>query len=308
MANTNSGMTFENVAQMGLDTFVDALIPISGFTLDLSADVQTQGTTVKTRIVPAITGTVGDLTDTHTGLYTDAVDDYGTTEVSVDLDKEPVIGFHLTDKEMQDIGDGVMSDTVTRLIKQHVYAISNNILDTIFGLVDTSFGTGVSAVAASAFDADDVVDLRTYCVTTGAWHMNGEETLIVTPAYYAALLKDNAIQDKSASGVDALVSGTIPRVAGFKTLEAPSLEGAAVDNTGGFACKPYALAIAMRGVRTQSNQDFLHFEVLQDDRTNVVLTYAAWFDRSYRKVYHTFETLWGVSDANTAAIVRITSS
>ena len=123
MANTNSGMVYENVAQQGLSTFVDALIPITAFTLDLSDEVREQGFVVNTRIVPAITGAVGDLTDTHTGVYTDAIDDYGTTKVAVTMGSEPIIGFHLTDKEMMEIGSGVMSDTVNRLIQAHMYAL-----------------------------------------------------------------------------------------------------------------------------------------------------------------------------------------
>lgn len=308
MANTLNGMTYDNIAKAGLDTFVDALCPLSVFTLDLSSEVKEQGTTVSTRIVPAITGTVGDLTDTHTGLYTDAIDDYSTSQVQVTLGSEPIIGFHLTDAEMAQVGAGVMSDTVARLIKAHAYAVANSILDTIWATVDTSFGTGVSAVAASAFDADDVADLRNYCVTTGAWHMTGEESLVLDSSYYTALLKDNAIQDRSASGLDTLISGKVPMCCGFRVIEAPSLAGAAVNNTGGFACKPYAMAIAMRGVSTQSENDFLHYEVLQDDQTGIVLTYKAWFDRSYHRVYHTFETLWGRADANTSAIARITSA
>lgn len=308
MGNTITGMTFENVAREGIAAYTDKLIPLKAFTMDLSADAQAQGSVVKTRIVP-VAGTVGDLTDDHTGAYTDAIDDQVMTEVSVTLGSEPVMGFHLTDKEMMQIGSGVLSDTVSKLIRQTARSIGNNVLDTCFAAVDTTYSAGVSAVAASAFDADDVADLRDYCVTTGAWAFGeGDEKLIVDASYHTALAKDNAIQDRSASGLDTLQSGMVKICHGFEVIEAPSLAGAAANNTGGFAAKPAGMAIAMRGVLTQAENDFLHYEVMQDEQTNVILTYKAWFDRTYHKVYHTFETLWGRADGHANGIIRITSA
>ena len=306
MANTISGMTFENVARMGLSAFVDALIPLRAFTLDLSADAAEQGTVVKTRIVP-VAGTVGDLTDTHTGSYTDAINDLTFSEVKVTMGSEPVIAFAFTDREMNEINSGVFTDTVQRSIRQHAYAIANNVLDGVFATIDTTFSTAKTA-ASSAFDVDDVMDIREYAVATGAWRMTGDESLVLGPAYYTALLKDNAIQDKSASGLNATIDAAIPKVGSFKVIEAPSLPGAAVNNTVGFAAKPEGIAIAMRGVGTQAENDFLGYEVMQDDETGVVLTVKSWFDRTYHRVVWSFETLWGVADGNTSALLRVTSA
>jgi len=308
MANTITGMTYENVARMGIQAYADKLAPLSAFTMDLSADAADQGTVVKTRIVP-VAGTVGDLTDTHTGDYTDAIDDQAMSEVSVTMGSEPVIGFTFTDAEANQIASGVFSDTVQKLVNQSAYAIANNVLDTCFTAVDTTYSAGVSAVAASAFDADDVADLRAYCVTTGAWDFGvGDEKLICDSSYYTALLKDNALQDRSASGLDAVLSGNVPRCCGFDVIEAPSLAGAAANNTGAFAAKPEGMAVAMRGVATQSSTDFIAHEVLQDDVSDVVLTYKAWFDRTYHRVIHTFETLWGRADGHVNGIIRVTSA
>ena len=307
MANTITGMTWENVAQMGIKAFTDKLAPLGAFNLDLSADAQDQGTVVKTRIVP-VAGTVGDLTDTHTGLYTDAIDDQVMVSVPVTLGSEPIIGFGFTDAEVNQIEAGVYSDTVKKLTEQAVYGVANTILDTCFAAVDTTYSTGVSAVAASAFDVDDVIDLRAYVVTTSAWQFNGTESLILDSSYYAALLKDAAIQDKSASGLDAVLSGDVPRCAGFKVIEAPSLSGAAANNTGGFAAKPEGMCIAMRAPKTQSRGDFMHYEVVTDPVSGAVLVMAVWYDRSYRKVMATVETLWGRADASVDGIARITSA
>jgi len=294
------------VAQIGLSAFADMLIPIAPFTLDLSASVAEQGTVANTRIVP-VAGTVGDLTDTHTGVYTDAIDDQTYSIVSVTMGSEPIIGFSFTDTEANEIAAGVFSDTVTRTIQQHARAIANNVLDALFANIDTTY-TDALSVAASAFDVDDVFDLRSYAVETGAWKISGDETLVLDAAYYNALLKDNAIQDKSASGLNATVSAAIPMVAGFKVIEAPSLTGGGANDTRGFLTKPGAVAIAMRGVATQANENIVQNSVVQDDETGVVLTLKEVFDTTYmRKIYY-FQTLFGVGDGQTEALLRITDS
>jgi len=309
MANTITGMYNDNVARVGLSAYASMLAPLSAFSLNLSADAASQGLAVKTRIVPVTSGTVGDLVTTHTGLYTDAIDDVAMTAVDVSLSAHPVMCFALTDSENNEVESGVMSDTLIRMIKSNAYAISTNVLATVWATIDTTYATGVSAVAASAFDADDVADLRTYCSMTSAWHFGeGDETLILDSNYYGALRKDNAIQDLSASGLNTLQSGMVSMCNGFKCIEAPTLAASAASNTGAFACKPAGQAIAMRGVNTQSSPDFMAFEIMQDDESDVVLTYSAWFDRNYKRVIHCFETLWGRADANTSAIVRVTSA
>jgi hypothetical protein len=68
------------------------------------------------------------------------------------------------------------------------------------------------------------------------------------------------------------------------------------------------MAVAMRGVETQAPNEFLFYQVLEDDQTGVVLTYAAWFDRNTRKVYHTYETHWGRADGHANGIIRVTSA
>ena len=306
MANTMNGMDYENVARIGLDAFADGLIPIRAFTTDLSGDINDQGTVVKTRIVP-VAGTVGDLTDDHTGAYTDAIDDQTFSAVSVTLGSEPVIGWAFTDKEMMQISSGVMADTTQRLIRQMAYGVANKMLDDIFATIDTTYTAGVSAVLAADFDADDVADARADWVANGGT-MEESPTLVLNPSYYAALLKDNAIQNESASGMDGIRTGKVPTCCGFKVVEAPSLPGAAVNNTVGFYCSPSARAIAMRPVTTQSNRNFDAFFTMVHPVTGVVLTFASWFDTQYRKQYNTFEAHWGQADAVTTSLRRITSA
>jgi len=307
MANTWAGMTFTNIARRGISTLEKMLIPMAGFSLDLSADVAPQGKIVSTRIVPAATAPT-DLVDDESGSYASVVDNQVTTAVTVTLDPHPVTGFGLTDTEAQEIGAGVWSDTLGRLVDTHARAIGNAVLNSLFALITNSnYGAAALTTAASAFDADDVADLRNTAVTAG-YDMNANPVLVLNPDYYAALLKDNAIQDASASGSNAaLTLGGLPLLSGFGVIEAPTLPSNS-ENLVGYIAEPSAMAIAMRGVDTQSRGDFLGYEIVQNNPTGAVLTASASFNRATRTVDYVFEALYGVKKAQGAALKRIVSA
>jgi len=305
MANAWNGMTADNIAQQGISTLEKALVPISGFTLDLSTDIMEQGTTVSTRIVPAATAST-DLVDDESGSYAAVTDDQTTTAVQVTLDPHPVTGFHLTDGQAQEIAAGVWSDTSRRLVKSHVRGIAEDILDSAFALItNANYGAAAKTVTAANFDSDDVADLRNTAITAG---MDPEDmVLVLNPDYYAALLKDNAIADYSASQSDALRSGQLPRLSGFVVIEAPTLPSNS-ENLTGFIASSDAIAIAMRGVDTQDRSQFLSYQILQDDAVGAVMTYSALWTPTYRRVEHVFEALYGVKKANGSALKRIVSA
>ena len=237
MANAWNGMTADNIAQEGISTLEKALVPMSGFSLDLSTDIQDQGTTVSTRIVPAATAAT-DLVDDESGSYAAVTDDQTTTAVQVSLDPHPVTGFHLTDGQMQQIASGVWNDTSRRLVKSHIRGIAEDVLDSVFALItNANYGAAAKTVTAANFDSDDVADLRNTAITAG---LDPEDmVLVLNPDYYAALLKDNAIADYSASQSDALRSGELPRLSGFRVIEAPTLPSNSENLTGFIASFSY---------------------------------------------------------------------
>ena len=305
MANTLAGVAHDNIARMSIEAFADELCPISGFTLDFSADAVTQGTTISTREVP-IHGTVGDKTDTHTGSYSNAIDNQTLTQKQITLGSEPIMGIAFTDDEVAQMNNGVYSDVLQRLIKMSARGVANSMLDAIWAKVDSTFTAGVT-VAVANFDADDMADARGDFVAN-AGSMNAGPVCVLQPTYYTALLKDNAIQDKSASGLDALQSGLVPKCAGFKVLEAPSLTSAAGGNTVGFCSLPHALLVAMRGVKSQVPEDLVAYKIMQHPVMGSTLTYSAHYNRDYRRVEHYVETLYGVADGTTTALRRIISA
>jgi len=305
MANAWNGTTFDNIAQMGISTVEKKLVPMAGFSMNLSADVAEQGTVVKTRIVPAATAAT-DLVDDESGSYAAVVDDQTTSSVSVTLDPHPVTGFALTDSEAQEIGAGVWADTQRRLVQTHARAIADEILDSLFALVtNANYGAAALTTTAANFDSDDVADLRTTCINAGL--DPNEMVLVLNADYYGALIKDNAIADFSASQADALRSGKLPTLSGFTVIEAPTLPGNS-ENLTGFAAQSDAMAIAMRGVDTQDRSQFAYYEILQDATVGASMTYSVLWTPTYRRTEHVFEALYGVKKAQGASLKRIVSA
>lgn len=304
MSNTWNGMVTTNIAREGFDALLKALVPLDAFTRDFSTDIP-QGNKVQSRIVPA--SAVGDLVDTYSSDYSNAALGTTTATVEVTLNKRPVAGFNLTDTEAQEISVGVWSDTARRIVRTKAYAVAKSFLDSVFANITIANYSANSTVTVASFDEDDVVDLREAAIEAGWVHAPENSVLMVNPALYASLLKADLIKDYSASQSDALRSGQLPSLAGFRVIEAPTLPNNS-EGLVGFIAQADALAVAIRGVQTQAAGDFIDFQVMQDDVTGIVMTYACWFDRNVRKVNHTFEVYGGSAKANTSALRRLVVS
>jgi len=308
MANTLNGTIYTNIARRGFDYYLAALTALDNFSTDFSDEVRAQGTSVQTRLIPA-PAAAQDLVDDLTNDYSAATTDMTTTAVTVNLDKHPITGFHFTDSEYNKIAAGVFTDTIDRVIRTHAYTIAKAVLDNVFSLVTlANYGNAALISTAGNFDADDMADLRAVAVAAGWTPFLGNGAgAILSPTYYTALLKDAAIADYSASQSDALRSGVLPNVYGFRTVEAPALPTNS-EHLYGFISTPDALAVAMRAPATQASNRFEAYEVMVDDTTGAVMTYAAIFTEKYRRIEHTFEVLHGAAKANTSALKRIVGS
>lgn len=318
MANTWNGMTFSNIARTGFAAFNTVMTRIANvFATDFSDQVP-QGTVVSTRIVPVssaavdlqtgVAGTAGDREDTN------IITDVTTTAIDVTLNQQPICGFKLTDEEAMQIGSGVWEDTRSKLISQKGYATAYAVWKYCVNLVtNANYSTAIHTGAASAFDLDDVVDIKAACKKTHAWDFEtSKPSLVLNSDYVGALEKDNAIQDLSASGSDVAMSGNLRRVSGLPLVEAPGLPPSggtpASENLTGFISFPSAIAVAMRVVESQATDKLMWFQVLTDPQTGATMVYRAWYKEAFGTVYHTFETLFGASKGQAEALKRIVSA
>lgn len=106
-------------------------------------------------------------------------------------------------------------------------------------------GTNCATLAASNYDVDDQADQWGYLKALG---VRGNVSAIHNIAYATALLKDAALQDRSASGSDMLATGELPTILGMKQYYTDAFPSALTsENTGVIFTAPDAVAIAMGG-------------------------------------------------------------
>jgi hypothetical protein len=159
---------------------------------------------------------------------------------------------------------------------------------------------------------DDIVDIADACSQLG-WPMDdGKNSLVLDTSYYAALKKDNAVQDLSASGIQVVQNGLLPKLDVFGVLSAPVIRDAttaynAANYVRGFVCRPSAMAVAMRQVPTQSTNGSTELRVMTDPETGATLVMRTWYSDRYAKRFFTFESLFGAAKADITALSVIVS-
>ena len=146
MANTLNGTIFTNIAQTGFRHYVKVLAALKSFCTDFSNEVRAQGTSVQTRLYGAGAAAV-DLVGDLSGDYEAAVTDTTVNAVTVNLDQQPITGFHFTDAEYNRIGSGVWNDIITNRVRSHAYVIADAVLAYVFARVTrTNFGAAAVAI------------------------------------------------------------------------------------------------------------------------------------------------------------------
>jgi hypothetical protein len=236
--------------------------------------------------------------------------DTGNTVAVVDvtLDQQYHVPFYLTDgvaaKTAVKLWESGMREAVAGLAKAMYQSVLGKFVKATYGDVA---GTSKLVVAASAFDLDDLIDLDTYLSARGA---TGPRSFICTLAYGAALKKDNAVQDVSAFGSDAVIrSGKfgVPMygVQAFETNAFPAGITGGTELTGGILAVPSALAIAARAVEPQDSSQLLAWEIVTDPETGLSFGYRRWYEKSTGTMWGTVEALWGSVAAQTTGAVRV---
>lgn len=192
MSNTLGGINLQVIAQDSLTTLLAQFPLVNKFTTDFGGDILQRGESVTTRIASGVAAT-----DIAANGY--ARSDVTSTSKTVTLNKHKGFVMGFSDGEVAKGGYDVLRRT---FIRPAAHAVVKAVMDEVFGLVDgTNFpSTGYNSTVA-AFDADAVADIS-QALTDANVPMAGR-TLIVKPALYTSLAKDNSIQAQYASGTNA---------------------------------------------------------------------------------------------------------
>ena len=291
-----SGLTVEAWSQAALQGFTDFLAPLNTFSTDFGGAISQRGKTVH---VPLYTG--GGAVTPFAGDYTTGADET-ISDVSVTVDQHEFVTAKLSDIEKKNtVADleqlGVqMGADLAKSVFQNVLAVVTN----------ANYGAAASTGAASAFDADEVIDITDAC-DTGLMPMTGRG-LVLSSSYYNALLKDASIKNANQYGTDqGIQAGLIPNLFGFRVYESTAVP-ANGENLVGFACNSSAIAVAMRYLEPQDNNGYVRAEALSDPDTGAVLGLRQFYLPETGDMYMTLECNWGKAVGIDAGIERIVSA
>jgi hypothetical protein len=294
MSNTLAGVNLAVVAQRTLDTLLLRFPRASAFSTDFSSDIANVGESVTTRV--ASQPAVQDFAAT-----TDAAA-VTTTARTVTLANYSGVRVGFTDMEwskssinLNDIFIGPVANTVIKAIMDGVLARVTN----------ANFGAAAFTGAASTFDADDVVDLAT-ALDVDNVPLN-PRSLVILPAYYGALAKDNAIQSAFAYGDDGAIKRNLfPMVHGFEVIGYNGIPNNS-ENLVGFASGPQGLLIAAR-VPAIPDRFPGEIESATDPESGLTIQVRKWYSPYDRRHYMEAGVIHGSQIGVTGNLKRIVSA
>lgn len=301
MANTFTNVNATKIQSEIVKSLKLALTPLNIFSLSVGSDPMEKNQFIN---VPLITARTASANVTN-------FEDGNTSVVAaqVNLNTSLSASFHITAVEAskQD------TDYVSKAAAECAYAVGLLAQTTAFNLiVRASYGTSTEAIYAStALDSDALFDIRNTCMNSLKWSKSGKPSLVLDGAYYANLMKDPAVKDKSASGGDTAMSGLVPNHAGFDLYESGVIASAtpygATEYLRGFACLPQAMALAIRPPAQVGAAAYDVNEVIVDPDSGIACNYRQWVNTSSNTLWGTIECLFGGIKVDGNALYRIVS-
>ena len=293
MANTLNGINLSQIAAYTLETLSAEMPVVSAFTTDFSSDVADVGESVSTRVASAVSA--GDATSGYSAT------DVTSTAKTITLNKHKHFTAKFTDLEIAKGGLDLLERT---FVRPAVHSVVNAMMDDLLALVVNATYSNKSTVTAANFGADDVAGLAGDLTTLNV--PRSGRAMVIKPAYYAALAKDNAIQASYAFGnPGAIQDNNIPRVHGFDVLEYSDIP-ANSENLEGFVCGKEALIIAGRQPALPENWAG-STESVQDPDTGITLQLRNWYEGKDGAQYITATLIYGVA-SGTDSLKRIVSA
>lgn len=297
MANTiAAGLNNDIILDGALQGFTDALLPLMAFSMDVSPAPGKKGSSVSVALIS--TQSAADFA----GDYTTGADSTAA-EVEVALSVHKFKTVHLTDTQAANSSAIQLAD----FGYQAGYAVGAAFLANVLAIVTAAnYGAAIHTGIASAFDSDDVVDIRT--ALNGASVPKNGRKLVLDSDYTGALLKDDSIKTVANLGTpEAIVGGMFTKLSGLNVFESDLIPGNS-ENLVGFAGNGAGMAIAMRYLEPQDGNTYARAEALIDPDSGLVLGVREWYDDNTGKRYMTFEAVGGKAVGIAAGLKRIVSA
>lgn len=303
MANSFTGINDTIIVQECVAAFKAGLTPISGFCTSYEAESKKKSAIVSVPVASsrsAASRADGATYEVNTGNTVATVD--------ITLDQQYHVPWYVTDgedaKTTVKIWESSMREAVSALALNIYQAVLAKFVLATFGDVN---GTSKQVVAAASYDLDDLVDLDTMLAKRNAV---GPRTLLCTLDYGNALKKDNAIQDASAFGSDAILRTgkfgvPIYGITAYETNAFPAAITGGSELTGGILAVPSAMALAIRPVNPLDTSKLMAYEVGNDPETGLSFSYRRWYNETTGTMWGTVEALYAAKAVQSTGAVRI---
>ena len=298
MSNTLNNIQDIRIADVFLETFVAALMPLRAFSIDFSSEFIERGKTVHVPVVGAANKSY-DFKGSYAQNAESSVD-----TIPVELTKHKVQSLHLTDKEYSE--SSVIS--LERLARSKARQLAQDVLQDIWGaIVAADYSLAIPALAATAFDAAKVLKIREACAAKNM--PVSERSIVLDDAFYSNLLGDDKISHSYLTQMSqpSLMEARIPRVYGFDIYETTILPENG-QKLVGFAAHPRGLAIANRYLMPLRPESYLEAGPVTDPTTGITLGYRRYYDNDSGKEIAAFECVYGFKPAIKQGILRITKT
>lgn len=296
MSNNIGGINLTLIAQDSLTTLLAEFPLISKFTTNFGGEIATRGETVVTRIANAVSSPITDI-----GASGYQVTNVTSLERRIELTNHKGFVMGFSDGEVAKGGYDVLRRT---FIRPAAYAVSKAVMDDIFGLVtNANFADApVYDGTVAAFDADAVATISQKM--TERFVPQQDRLLIVTPALYTALAKDNAISAQYASGTNApLTENLLPRIHGFEINQYAAF-ATPTANCKGIACNPESILIATRQPALPTNW-YGNVASATDEKSGLTVQVREWYDGNDGLQKLSMSILYGVAVGNQPTLGKV---
>jgi hypothetical protein len=300
MANANfstNGVNDEIVARNVLRGFTATIAPLAALSTSFSADASQPGEKIK--IIRDATAIEAVQSKALGAAYT--IQNADADKVDITLGLPQYVSWSLDDVEVAR-ASGISMD-LFGVRKGH--ALAKAVMQDILGVVTlANYGAAGLISAASAFDEDDVADLAKIC--DDADIPDDNRVLMLSNGYIAALRKSGAIKDTSGYGYNAIQSGDVPMLHGFRIIKS-NIIPANAQNLVGFACDPSAIVSAFRYNAPQEGHKYNRAEPIVGEG-GMTLGLRDWYDENSGTRRTVMEAIYGKAVGIAAGLKRITSA
>ena len=296
MANSVTGINDDIISRGVLQGFTAAIAPMAALNTIFSDDAARKGDRVS---VPRLNSALDAALDKSVGgSYT--VQDIDSDAVEIVLNKHKYVSMGADDIEVADSSALVLERYGVRKGNLLAKTVAQDVFSEI---TNANFGAAAFTGAASTFDEDDVADIAESCDSDD---MPEDRYLVLSPAYITALRQSGAIKDTSGYGYNAIMTGEVPMLHGFKVIKS-NIIPANGENLVGFATDGSGIAAAFRYLAPQDGHKYDRAESLVGEG-GITLGLRDWYSEDNGNRRSVIECVYGYETGITEGVKRIVSA